>query len=163
MGAPSLAPQPHQKEQFLIESSYRRTLAVTLTMTAWVGGCSLLRGGGHEEDAEREVVEVVVVVENRNWQDVTVYALRGGARVRLGTVTSMQTARFVLSTEMTGSTQLRLMADPVGSLETFTSEPVRVEPGDQVQWRLANQLVQSAIFVFGLDICCTLDETELRS
>ncbi len=144
--APVPAPQPHQKERFLIESSYRRTLAVTLTMTACVGGCSLLRGG--DEDAEPEVVEVVVVVENRNWQDVTVYALRGGARVRLGTVTSMQTGRFVLSTEMTGSTQLRLMADPVGSLETFTSEPVRVEPGDQVQWRLANQLVQSAIFIF---------------
>lgn len=108
----------------------------------------MLRGGGAEEEAEPEPLEVVVVVENRNWQDVTVYALRGGARVRLGTVTSMQTARFVLSTEMTRSTQFRLMADPVGSSQTFTSDPVRVEPGDQVQWRLANDLVQSAIFVF---------------
>ncbi len=135
--------------RFPIERWYCRTLALTLTITACVAGCSLLRSGGdNEDDAQPEVVEVVVLVDNRNWQDVTIYALRGGLRVRLGTVTSMQTARFVLSTEMTGSTRLRLMADPVGSLGTFTSEPLRVEPGDQVQWRLANELVQSAIFIF---------------
>ncbi len=103
---------------------------------------------GDDGDSEPRVADVVVVVENRNWQDVTVYALRGGARVRLGTVTTYHTETFVMKSEMTRSVEFRLLADPIGSLETYQSDPVRIEPGDQIRWTLTADLDHSFIFVF---------------
>ena len=80
-----------------------------------------------------EVAPTSLRVRNQGFLDVNVYALRGGQRVRLGTVTgnSAQVLRipdYLLS----GTTPLRFIADPIGSQRQPTSEEIMVTPGDEV-------------------------------
>ena len=117
-----------------------------LLTTSTIAACSAK--SGDEGDAEPIEVDVQITIENRNWQDVVVFAIRGGNRVRLGLVTSQRTETFVVKSEMTRTGQFHLLADPVGSLTTYDSGEVRIEPGDQVRWTLAANLTHSAIFVF---------------
>src|SRR5688500_15818689 len=67
------------------------------------------------ESAARQHAQTKVQVTNHNWMDMTVYALRDGSRVRIGSVTSGTTERFSLPRGFdlrTGA--LRLEADPIG-------------------------------------------------
>lgn len=73
-------------------------------------------------------------VRNQGFLDVNIYAIRGGQRVRLGTVTGNTTQvlripPFLLN----GITPLRFQADPIGNQRTPTSEEIVVAPGDEVQ------------------------------
>ena len=83
--------------------------------------------------AASDVAPTSLRVRNQGFLDVNVYALRGGQRVRLGTVTgnSAQVLRipgYLLS----GTTPLRFIADPIGSQRQPTSEEIMVTPGDEV-------------------------------
>ena len=120
-------------------------LPVFLLLTALLA-CS--GKSGDDEDIEPIEFDVQITVENRNWQNIVIFALRGGNRVRLGMVTSMSTQIFTIKSEMTRSSEFQLMADPVGALDVYHSDPVRIEPGDQIHWTLASNLVHSGIFVY---------------
>lgn len=90
-----------------------------------------------------------VVVENRNWQDVRVFALVGGVRHRLGTVTSMNTSRFRVPERLTASARrMQIFVDPVGGHETFLSPSVQVYAGQEVNLSVQNHLAISSIAVF---------------
>ncbi len=92
--------------------------------------------------------ETTLVVENRHWANVTVYILRGHSRVRMGTVNSMDSQEFVVPGILVGRVvDLRLVADPVGG-QPYISEEILVGPGDVIDFRLANILVQSSISVW---------------
>jgi hypothetical protein len=100
------------------------------------------------DEEKAEELPTLLSVENRHWSNVTVYVLRGGARARIGTVTSMRTETFVIPAVLVGSVvELRLIADPVGS-EPYVSDPVTVGPGERIDFRLANNLVHSSISIW---------------
>ena len=124
----------------------QRVIAAIAVLACAAALESCLLRKSEPEDAE-PAPETLLSVENRHWSDVTVYVLRGNARVRMGTVTSMNTVRFVFPAVLVGHvTDIRLMADPVGN-EPYVSEPVTVGPGDLVEFRLANNLTHSSIWV----------------
>ncbi len=136
-----------RREAAPIHESYARLLlALTAVIILAQTACPLGQGSGDEEEEPKQFT-VDVVVDNRNWQNMVIYAVRGGSRVRLGTATSMNTVTFVVTSDMTGAAQFQLLADPIGGPESFTSLPLRIEPGDVVEWRLAANLTHSAIFV----------------
>jgi hypothetical protein len=90
-----------------------------------------------------------MVVENNNWSDMTVYLLRDGVRTRLGAVSSMSRSTFVLSNAMlAGSGELRVLADPLGSPHKWTSQPILLNPGSQVRFRLENNVSLSTYSVY---------------
>lgn len=92
---------------------------------------------------------VTVVVENRNWQDVRVFALVGGIRHRLGTVTSMNTSRLRLPRQVGAHDRsIRILVDPIGGQETFLSPTVQVYAGQEVSLSVQNHLAISSIAVF---------------
>jgi hypothetical protein len=43
---------------------------------------------------------------------------------------------------------LRLLADPIGSSQVFVSQPIHVQPGQQVRFRLENNVQLSSYSVF---------------
>lgn len=89
-----------------------------------------------------------VVVENYNWMDVTVYAIRNGARQRLGTVGTSETRRFQLpSTVISGGGQVQLLVDSIGSAHERLMPPITVTRGDRVSLEIMNQLALSSISV----------------
>src|SRR5690348_9697639 len=70
---------------------------------------------------------ITIRVSNNNPLDMTVYALNQTMRVRLGTVTTASSQEFTVSLHQVSPTgDLQLLADPVGSRRTLTSETIHV-------------------------------------
>lgn len=98
---------------------------------------------------------ILVVVDNRNWQDIVLYAVCDGTRARLGLVTAVSTQTFALPDGLrTLGGELYLIADPVGRAEQsgrqltrFTSERVQVQPGQRIEWTLQSALERSSMLV----------------
>lgn len=120
-------------------------LALLAVLTACVGG----RGGGPEAERTRAGAETVSVeVTNYNWRDMHVYVLAAGQRFSLGIVATQRSEMYELPPGvLAADRELVLMADPVGSSLAYLSEPILVQAGDVVEWRLQNRLPQSGIFV----------------
>lgn len=75
----------------------------------------------------------MVDVDNRAFLDATVYVLRSGQRIRLGTATGSSRTTFTLPRGLvSGATQLSFLMDFVGSSRSPISEEVTVLPGDTV-------------------------------
>lgn len=125
----------------MIRRSSLRSLGPLLPLVLLTVACSSRSGDAGAN--EPRPADVEIVVDNQMWQDVTVYALSRGTRVRLGTVTALKTQRFTLPVALAGAHEFRLLADPVGSQDTITSELVTVEPGEIIEWQLANNLIRS--------------------
>lgn len=128
----------------------RARTAVLVSAIAILGAACASAGGS---EAEREVRagegEAVVEVTNLNWSTIHVYVLAGGQRFSLGMVTSTDEETFVIPRgAFAGSRELVFLADPVGAVVAYMSDPVFVEPGDRVVWTIQNNLSQSSISVF---------------
>ena len=91
---------------------------------------------------------ITVVVSNNNPLDMTVYAVNQSMRIRLGTVSTASTQRFTLQLHQISPTgELQLMADPVGSRRTMTSEIIHVFAGQAIEWTLQADLRQSTLTI----------------
>ncbi len=122
-----------------------RAAFLTLTVAALVAVPALAAQTASEEKSDRTTVRVV----NDNWNDITVYAFRNGYRRRLGTVTSFTNRVFALPRAfLIPSSDLRLIADPIGPRGTYASEALVVSAGDVVEWRLLNNIRLSNIFIY---------------
>jgi len=109
-------------------------------------------GGGlgvGEEGVPAPARQVYVEVENYNWADVVVYAVRQGTRMRLGMVTSMGRERFALPAGvLAAGADLHLIADPIGGDAPYVFPPVMVQRGQRVELRLENNLRLSSVAVW---------------
>ena len=93
---------------------------------------------------------IEIFVSNNNPLDITVYAVNQSMRVRLGTVNTATTQRFTVSLHQVSPTgDLQLLADPVGSRRTMTSEAIHVFAGQAVEWVLQADLRQSSLSIRG--------------
>jgi hypothetical protein len=104
-----------------------KTFSVVLLAFA-LAGCT---GRGRNAPQPREAA--TVRVENQSWLDMNIFAIAGGARTRLGTVTASTTRSFVIPASLVGlGRELSFLADPVGSSRTATSFAIFVGPGEEV-------------------------------
>jgi hypothetical protein len=126
---------------------FLRSLVGAAATAAILGACAPAT-----EQAELGAPETrtTLLVENHNWSDMVIYLVRGVSRARLGSVPSMGTAKFQITDGMAGGSysEVRIMADPIGSQRTFTSPVINVVPGSQVELRLENNLAISSYSVF---------------
>jgi hypothetical protein len=75
----------------------------------------------------------VVQVDNQGFLDMTLYAVRGGQRVRLGIATGNSKTSFTIPPSLvTGLTPLRFIADPIGGSRASVSMEITVAPSDTV-------------------------------
>ena len=75
----------------------------------------------------------VVQVENRNFYDMQIYAVRFGERQRLGLATGNRTTTFELPPHWTSGSTVQFVASPVGSDQVAWSQNFTVRPGDVVR------------------------------
>ncbi len=100
--------------------------------------------------AGRSDAPPTVRVTNHNWSNMTVYAVRGSTRLRLGMVTSMATQVFKLPSALAnGAGGVRLLADAIGGNEQFLTPVVQVSRGEEVKLDIHNQLQISSVSVWG--------------
>jgi hypothetical protein len=78
--------------------------------------------------------EVAVSVDNQNFLDMNVFLIRGGQRIRLGTVPGLSSRILMVRPELVGyGTELRFELHPIGGRSNPSSETITVRPGDVVQ------------------------------
>ncbi|HEX6308689.1 MAG TPA: hypothetical protein VFZ69_10905 [Longimicrobiales bacterium] len=122
-------------------------LAMALGLGLAVAGCA-----SETDDTPKNAFgegTATVVVQNNNWADMTVYAVRNGLRMRLGMVVSMGAQRFKLPRNaLGGAGDLRLLADPIGSDAVFRTQPLLVAPGQLIEFTLQNNLAHSTSTVW---------------
>jgi hypothetical protein len=78
-----------------------------------------------------------LVVQNRGWETVTVYAVRGPAAIRIGAVDGMSTRTFALTPAVVGPPgmiQLKGLRRITG--EEFMSSTFDMMPGATAQWTI---------------------------
>lgn len=94
-------------------------------------------------------VSSVIRVANNNWSDITVYVLRAGNRVRLGTVTSMGAGVFRMpDTLLRSSGNVQLVVDPIGSRQVFVTPSIQFFPGQEIDFQVENHLPTSSVSVW---------------
>lgn len=94
--------------------------------------------------APQEFIRIEVV--NDNFADMTIFAMGGGANIRLGDVTGKSTATFSLDpAQLSPSSALRLLADPLGSRNAFLSDEVVPGRGAVVVLNVAPSLQMSYV------------------
>ncbi len=128
-----------------------RSLAVLAFAGAlWTAPLVAQDDGDQNGDTAVEVLDAThVVIDNDNFLDMRIYAVSGGRRHQLGTVTGFTQETFVLpSWVLVANAPLRLVALPVGTGRTYSSPEVTVDPGDLVEWQLRNNLLLSSISVW---------------
>ena len=91
-----------------------------------------------------------VRIENRNWQDINIFVqMSGGMRIRLGTVTSMSSARYSVPGHLLlSSSYIQLVAEAIGSDDGIETEIVHVAPGLTIEWNIENVLRNSTYFIW---------------
>jgi hypothetical protein len=124
-----------------------RGALVAVATAATLGACAPAM-----EQAELAAPEsqTTLIVQNNNWSDMVIYLARGPSRARLGSVTSMATAKFKISDAMSGGGygDVRIIADPIGGNRTYTSPVINIVPGSQVEIRLQNNIQISSFSVY---------------
>lgn len=93
---------------------------------------------------EPRSTEIRLEVRNQNFNDAVLYLLPNGQRRRLGVVTGLTSDSFDLAAHpevLQG--YVRLAAQPIGSRETYVTDPISAFPGDQVILTLTSQLRMS--------------------
>jgi hypothetical protein len=119
--------------------------AFALATAALVGGCATGRAMAGQEDLTAAQAAppgaVIVHVADDNWQDVDVFAIRNGQRVRLGLVTSQSASDFRLPAYfLVGAPTVQLFIHPIGSSGGYTSESLLISVGQTVDMHVENNL-----------------------
>lgn len=105
-------------------------IALLATSVA-VNACGGARQGGPQASQPATMLQV----DNQSFLDMNIYLVTsGGARVRLGTAGGNSTTTLrIPSTYIFGGSELRFLADPIGSNRTPISQGITVFPGDTVR------------------------------
>jgi hypothetical protein len=134
------------------EADMYRRIAAPIAAVALVAAAALpasLNAQSESSDVTSNETRVTVQVDNGNWLDMRLYVVvDGGAYDRIGTVTGFSKGKFEIPRQLTATNSpIQLVAAPIGSTERYAAQPVMVSVGDVVEWRLANNLAMSSIFV----------------
>lgn len=72
-------------------------------------------------------------VQNQGFTDMTIYLLRGGERVRLGSAGGLTTVVLTIPANVLhGPTSLRFLADPLAGPRQPVTEELTVSAGDEI-------------------------------
>src|SRR5574341_346548 len=123
----------------------RPAFLATTFLAAAVTGCAPAARPAGETAVDPGIV---LVVRNDNWLQVDVYLLRATARHRLGSVSSMSTQVFRIPRALyAASGTVQLLADPIGTNQTFRTEPIPVGQTRQIELTVAEYLPFSRLML----------------
>lgn len=112
-----------------------KTMRMLLTVAVVAGSVSMNACGGARQGPRGSDPPTMLQVDNQSFLDMNIYLLTsGGARIRLGTATgNSSTTMRIPASYVFGGTEMRFLADPIGSQRTPVSQSITVFPGDNVK------------------------------
>ena len=106
-----------------------RVLVLAAALVSIVACNGFKRGSGSANPNEPTRLQV----DNQQFLDMAVYAVRSFERIRLGTANgNSKTNLRIPSALVFGLTPMRFIADPIGATRASVSEEITVAPGDTV-------------------------------
>jgi len=116
-------------------------LCTTLTFDA----CIFRRSAVDVANSDDDSVELDIA--NHNTLDVVVYNVRQGQRERIGDVTALSKASFVLHLNHYPAGEIQLFAHGIGSSRGVTSEVLHPFAGQTVEWTLENDMRRAFVMI----------------
>jgi len=102
----------------------------------------------HGSPAAAPPEPVELTVNNSNYLDVDVFAVRGTSRSRIGSVTGLSTATFLVPAQNAADGNLQLLVDPIGSSATYLTDKIAVSAGQHVELTVTAVLRMSSYSVW---------------
>jgi hypothetical protein len=120
----------------------QRALAVACGLLA---ACLGPRQKLHEDDTPAPVVDgFELTLNNRHWLDINVFVQHDGESSRVTIVTASSSQSLILPVWMLGESKLvRIIAEPVGAQESYTTDLLRVDQGQSVEVNVESVLSKS--------------------
>jgi hypothetical protein len=112
-------------------SPFRFTMAsLMLAFAVTLLGC---HHSGPPRSGDESPQVTTIDVQNQGFNDMTIYAIAGGARTRLGIANGNKTTTLTIPAYLVSTTTFfRFVADPIGGNRTPVTEEIDVSPGDQL-------------------------------
>ena len=125
------APEESIRIAFLSAASAMKIQLIAFALFfATVTACNTFARGSATTDQNQPTV---VEVDNQGFQDMDVYVVRSGQRLRLGLATGIHKTNFTIPPSVVnGLTTLHFIADPIGGRRASVSQEISVAPGDTV-------------------------------
>jgi hypothetical protein len=118
-------------------------LATSACAPATIPSASLTR----HLTAPRQLVHVA----NHRWDNMELFAIRGGSRIVIGTIAAAQNATLAVPEDMLDSDgRLHLGARIEGSRDVLLMQPMRIPNGNFADWSLENNFARSTLAYFPL-------------
>ena len=103
--------------------------AFVLVLAAALSACAGRAPAGQPAPPE----PVSVLIENRNWATVNVFAVRDGSWSRLGVIQTNGKERARLpSWALSGTGLVRLKVETIGTRETYITDPILAASGQEI-------------------------------
>ena len=97
------------------------------------GACSGNMAKSNQSETQPQTQATTVKVENQSIDDMDIYVLGAGTRLRLGMVRGNSTEVLTIPDDIVRiSPQVRFLLHPIGGMNERT-ETISVMPGDQIQ------------------------------
>ena len=98
-----------------------------------------LAGCGHNQ-ADTGIIPnqpTILRVDNQSFNDMRIYVIQGGQRIRVGTANGKNTSTFKLPRSIiSGFTTIKVEAVPIGANGRSVSEEISITPGDELELRI---------------------------
>ena len=120
----------------MLPKSATTAIVVILTATLACGGKR-----APEPSAVEAEGDALLTVRNDHWLDITIYAIRGGSRYRLGMVPGLKTETLHLKNSvLAGSGTLRFLLEPIGSTRTHLTESIPIGANASIELNIRSPL-----------------------
>lgn len=127
--------------------SFRRACRAAALTLACVGAGACRHPGA--QDLAPEPENVLLVITNHHFLDITVYLEHGGQRTRVGTVTAASRQELQLPWRLVrASRQFRLSGQAIGNSEVVITELLTIQAGQRIEWTLEQDLRRSSVGVY---------------
>ncbi len=125
-----------------------RALPLAVMLVA-VSACVSHRAPKQSTRATPAAAPILLRVDSHHWSDVTIYAVRDGVRLRVGTVSAAGSATFRIPPYLLNfAGELQLVGDPLGGGRPIRMDPIYIRPGGFAEWTLESNLKNSSLGVW---------------
>jgi hypothetical protein len=113
--------------------TFARRVTTAGFVAALLGGCTAVNAR-HDFDRTPQA-GTELVIRNQTFDQLAIYLVRGGTRIRIGSVPGFSTHTLRLSRTLAGQgSDLRLVARPLGSRYTIGSDEFGIIDGASLAW-----------------------------